>query len=166
LKNRSFYVSIDGKNSILYDLLLGRVQGSILGPVLFAIFVSQLFKIAGLEFFADESFVTKSNESLTELITDMEKTLEAITKWLKQSGMKVNQNKTEACLFYKHDTAPIQLQVGNTKILSKKSINVLGFIFDSKLRWENHLNSAIKKANRSPNAIKSRQTKVQINRSS
>jgi hypothetical protein len=46
----------------------------------------------------------------------MEKTLEAITKWLKQSGMKVNQNKTEACLFYKHDVAPINLQVGNTRV--------------------------------------------------
>jgi predicted house-cleaning noncanonical NTP pyrophosphatase (MazG superfamily) len=84
LKNRSYYVSIDGEDSILYDLLLGTVQGSILGPVLYSIFVSPLFKIADLELFADDSFITKSNESLTELIKDMEKSLEAITKWLKQ----------------------------------------------------------------------------------
>ena len=116
LKNRSYYVSIDGEDSILYDLLLGTVQGSILGPVLYAIFVSPLFKIADLELFADDSFITKSNESVTELIKDMEKSLEAITKWLKQSGMKVNQNKTEACLFYKHDIAPILLKVGNARI--------------------------------------------------
>ena len=154
LKNRSYYVSIDGEDSILYDLLLGTVQGSILGPVLYAIFVSPLFKIADLELFADDSFITKSNESLTELIKDMEKSLEAITKWLKQSGMKVNQNKTEAFLFYKQDIAPIQLKVGNARIQSKKSINVLGVIFDSKLKWENHVLSAIKKANRSLNAIR------------
>jgi hypothetical protein len=55
---------------------------------------------------------------------------------------------------YKHETAPIQLKVGNTKILSKKSINVLGVIFDSKLRWANHVIIASKKANRSLNAIR------------
>jgi hypothetical protein len=154
LNNRSFYVSIDGENSILYNLLLGTVQGSILVPVLYAIFVSPIFKITDLELFADDSFITKSNVSSTELIKDMEKTLEAITKWLKQSGVKVNLTKTEACLFYKHDTAPIQLKVGNTKILSKKSINVLTVIFDSKLKWENHAISSIKTANRSLNTIR------------
>ena len=154
LNNRSFHVSIDGENSVLYDLLLGTVQGSILGPVLYAIFVSPIFKITDLELFADDSFITKANVSSAELIKDMEKTLEAITNWLKQSGMKVNQTKTEPCLFYKHDTAPIQLKVGNMKILSKKSINVLGVIFNSKLKWENHVISAIKKASRSLNAIR------------
>jgi hypothetical protein len=70
------------------------VQGSILGPVLYAIFLSPLFRVSGLKLFAVDSFITKSSESLTNLITDTEKTLEAITKWLKQSVMKVNQNKT------------------------------------------------------------------------
>jgi hypothetical protein len=42
---RSFYVSIDGPNSTLFDLLLWTVQGSILGPVLYAILVSPLFYI-------------------------------------------------------------------------------------------------------------------------
>jgi hypothetical protein len=37
------------KTQYFYDLLLGTVQGSILGPVLYAIFVSPLFKIADLE---------------------------------------------------------------------------------------------------------------------
>jgi hypothetical protein len=45
LRNRSFYVSVDGSNSITYDILLGTVQGSILGPVLYAIYVSPLSDI-------------------------------------------------------------------------------------------------------------------------
>jgi hypothetical protein len=55
---RSYYVRIDGKNSVLFDLLLGSVQGSILGPVLYAIFVSPLFMIEDLDLFADDSFIT------------------------------------------------------------------------------------------------------------
>ena len=37
-------------------------------------------------------------EYLTELVKEMEKSLEAITKWLKKSGLKVNENRTQICL--------------------------------------------------------------------
>jgi hypothetical protein len=40
LRDRYYFVSIDDHNSIMYDLLLGMVQGSILGPILYALFVS------------------------------------------------------------------------------------------------------------------------------
>ena len=43
LKQRSFYISIDGENSTLYEVLLGTVQGSVLGPVLYAIFISPIY---------------------------------------------------------------------------------------------------------------------------
>ena len=99
LKNRSFFVSIDGQNSILYDLLLGTVQGSILGPILYAIFVSPMFDVCELSSFADDNFIPRCNKDLPPLINDMERSLDSITKWLIQSGMKVNNNKTEICFF-------------------------------------------------------------------
>jgi hypothetical protein len=37
LKNRLYHVSVDGDNSVLHDLLLGTVQGSVLGPILYAV---------------------------------------------------------------------------------------------------------------------------------
>jgi hypothetical protein len=76
LKNRTFYVIVGGKNSVLFELL-GAVQGSILGPVLYAIFVSPLFKITDVELFADDSFITRSSKSLNELIAHIKKALEA-----------------------------------------------------------------------------------------
>jgi hypothetical protein len=99
LHDRSFYVVIDGEASVLFNLLLGTVQRSILGPVLYAIFVSPIFDIADLTAFADDKYVQKLNASLSKLIDDMQKSLEAITKWLKKCGLIVNQGKTEACLF-------------------------------------------------------------------
>ena len=154
LKERNFYVSIDGSNSILYDLLLGTVQGSILGPVLYAIFVSPVFSIAELSAFADDTFIPKWNKMLPALINDMEKTLESITKWLKQSGLVVNKDKTEVCLFYKNDCAPVDIKINNVTITSKKYINILGVVFDSKLQWTNHVAKAINKSNRSLNALR------------
>jgi hypothetical protein len=47
LRNRSFFVGIDGQSSIFYDFLLGTVQGSMLGPIKYAIDVRPLFEICG-----------------------------------------------------------------------------------------------------------------------
>jgi hypothetical protein len=57
LKQRSYYVSIDGEILVLFDLLLGTVKGFILGPVLYSIFISPIFEIEVLYAFADDSFI-------------------------------------------------------------------------------------------------------------
>jgi hypothetical protein len=59
LSNILLNVSVDGKNLTLYDLLLGTVQGSILGPVLYAVFVYLMFKITDLDAFADDTFFSR-----------------------------------------------------------------------------------------------------------
>ena len=43
---RYFYVSVGGENSVVHELNVGTVQGSILGPILRAIFISPLFDLA------------------------------------------------------------------------------------------------------------------------
>jgi hypothetical protein len=52
-----FYMSINGENSILFDLIWDTVQRSILGPILYAIYVSPLFDLFNLTNFADDIFV-------------------------------------------------------------------------------------------------------------
>ena len=106
LSDRSFYVSIDGCNSYVHSSGAGTVQGSILGPILYAIFVSPLFDLAKMTLFADDNYVLEWNKCVNQLIPDMERKIELITKWLRQSGLKVNDSKTEACLFYRKDHPP------------------------------------------------------------
>ena len=84
----------------------------------------------------------------------MEKSLESLTKWLKKSGLKVNNNKTELCLFYKNDTAPITITLEGVSIKSANIINVLGVLFDVKLSWTPHIYNTIAKASKSLNALK------------
>jgi hypothetical protein len=71
----------------MFDLLLGTVQGSVLGPVLYAIFVSPLFDITPVLSFADDSYNVRTGVDKKSVIEDMEKSLEAIVKWLKKSGL-------------------------------------------------------------------------------
>jgi hypothetical protein len=82
LKNKLFFVCIDGQNSILYDLLLGTVQGSILGKILYAIFVSPIFDLCELSSLADDYFIPRSNEHLPYLVNYIERPLDSITKLL------------------------------------------------------------------------------------
>ena len=77
-----------------------------------------------------------------------------ITKWLKDSGLVVNEGKTELCLFHKNDKPPITIRVSNTLVTSKKQINVLGVLFDSKLNWNSHVAQAISKAKKSLFALR------------
>ena len=71
LENRFFYVSIDGDNSYLIPSKSGTIQGSILGPILYAILVSPLFDLQKLSNYADDNFVIRWNSNIVDLIADM-----------------------------------------------------------------------------------------------
>jgi hypothetical protein len=133
LKERSYFVSIDGMNSELFDLFLGTVQGSIMDPVLYAISVYTLFDLDFLLGFGDDNFIPKTQICKITLIKDVEKSLESLTKWLKKSRLKAKINKTELCLFYNNDTALVSIALEGTFINSTKSINVLGVNFLCKI---------------------------------
>ena len=153
LRNRMFYVTVDGRNSRIYDLLLGTVQGSILGPVLYAIFIAPVFDIERLFAFADDKFVPMIGDDKTELVRNMESTLENIRKWIKHSGLKINEKKTEICLFYKHESEPVNVIIGEDLVTTANSINILGITFDSKMTWTLQIRNAIAKSSRALNAI-------------
>jgi hypothetical protein len=148
LSNRSYYVQVGEECSVLFDSDTGTIQGSVLGPVLYALFVSPLFDLDDLVNFADDNFCVEWNKSLPLLVINLEKRLEMITKWLRDSGLVVNESKTEACLFHTQEQPPVEFKLQGVKIKTKKSMNVLGVIFDSKLNWQLHVATAITKAKR------------------
>ena len=74
--------------------------------------------------------------------------IKIIIKWLKQSDLKVNESKTEPCLFHRKDTPPITININNDQIKSVNVINILDVLFDSKLTWASHVSSQTNKANK------------------
>ena len=154
LEDRSFYVAIDGNNSMHLELISGTVQGSILGPILYAMYVSPLFDIQDLTNFADDNFIIRWSGHRGSLVVDMENSLTDIAKWLRGSGLAVNESKTELCLFHRLDQPSISINLFNSIVTSKKTMNVLGVVFDNKLQWSAQVSNAILKANRALCAIK------------
>ena len=99
---------------------MGTVQGSILGQILYAVFVALLFELEMVTLFTDDNYVLPWNKNLAVLIIGMNKSIEPITKWLRQAGFKVNETKTKICLFHLKDHLPIEIQIFETTIISKK----------------------------------------------
>jgi hypothetical protein len=154
LSNRHYYVCIDGESSMIHSSSVGTVQGSVLGPILYSLFVSPLLDLAKITLFADDNYILVWNKHRGQLVTEMEQKLMIITNWLKNSGLKVNDSKTELCLFHRKDQPPIQITLNDQILTSKLNMNVLGVAFDSKLNWQTQIENTITKAKHSLNAIK------------
>ena len=153
LTNRYFYVSLDGSNSCVHECSVGTVQGSILGPILYSIFVSPLLALTELTLFADDNYALVWNKSKADIVLAMQTKLELITSWLRDSGLKVNENKTEVCLFHRKDQPLITLTLNGNILKSKDNMNVLGVAFDCKLNWQIQVQKVITKAKSNLHAI-------------
>ena len=68
-------------------------------------------------------------------------------RWLTMSGLKINTAKTELCIFHRRNVLVKEVQLMGLVVKTGTTMNVLGIKFDSKLRWNEHVDMAIKGAN-------------------
>jgi len=150
LSNRQFRVQIGKTRSSSKRLLVGCVQGSILGPRLFTLYMRKLgdiFKDAHLVSFADDSYVSIARPRVDEVRTALEETMTVHDTFLRSIGMVTNVEKTELILFSRKPIADtLVITVNGKEIKAKKSIKVLGITFDSNLGWASHLEKIKQKA--------------------
>ena len=72
LTDRAYYVTVKGKKSMFINLTHSKIQGSILGPFLYSIYVSQLFHIANLTNLAGDNCALSWSNNINDLIRNME----------------------------------------------------------------------------------------------
>ncbi len=99
LRQRLFYVEANGQNSSILENDVGTIQGSILGPIRYALFIRPLYKITKATTFADDNYMVKFNKEKKMALEELKKELEKIIKWLKGSGLKVNE-KRQSCAYF------------------------------------------------------------------
>ena len=96
LSKRIQFVSVNGKDSVLRELSCGIPQGSVLGPLLFLMYIDDLPNISNkLEFylFADDTNIYYENESLVELEKTVNQELKNLYLWLSINRLALNIEK-------------------------------------------------------------------------
>jgi len=152
LSEREFCVELNETRSLTRKLKVGCVQGSILGPRLFTLYVrglATLFNDAHLVTFADDSYVSIASDTMDEAKSNLISHLEAHNKFLNDIGMVTNVSKTELVFFQrpKHSLpCPDSITVNGEVIVPKTSIKVLGIQFDNDLSWSTHYSNVMKKS--------------------
>ena len=83
LRDRSAFVEVSSGRSMLFDLDIGTVQGSILGPILFSLFVSPVFDFNNIIAYADDTYIIKSARSKGTVVKEVGEALAAVSLWFK-----------------------------------------------------------------------------------
>jgi len=150
LTNRNFIVNFCGQRSSAYDVGAGVPQGSVLGPVLFNIFINDIPKSrnSGLAVYADDTAVFASSWSTTLLTRGLQMYVDDILQYFTDWRMSINPDKSEAIIFTRRRYAsPPPIRVLNHKVPWSGKVKYLGVVLDSGLRWGPAVNDRINKTN-------------------
>ncbi len=156
-------MNVQGTNSDMSEIEAGVPQGSILGPLLFILYISDLPKDTKVKtsVFADDTSVLVSAPSKASAHKTLQKHLNKLSEYYSLWKIKINVNKTEVITFSERrkveNSIPI-LNLNSEPISEKTCVKYLGIHLQSNLKFNYHINEIIKKSNLTirslyPNAI-------------
>ena len=161
LSNRYQRVVINGKNSKWAPILSGVPQGSVLGPLLFLVFVNDLENDikCNIKFFADDTSLFSTVFNPFKSASDLNSDLSTISKWARQWKMSFNPDPTkpaEEIIFSckKVNTFHPPLFFQNAQVKRVNYHKHLGLILDPKLCFVRHINEKVSKAKKLIGMIK------------
>ena len=144
LTKRRQYTEINDTKSDKRDVLIGVPQGSILGPLLFLIAISDLPRSA--EFisllYADDTTLNLIGDDLNMLVKKANSFLEKTVEWCYANKMTLHPNKTKWMIFSHSDTKEKLILQGIEieRIQDNSSFKLVGVHIDPKLTWKSHIN--------------------------
>ena len=144
LSNRKQFVTYNGVQSSMKTMRCGVPQGSILGPLLFLVYVNDLAKVCKKTspfLFADDTNLFKSGTDLVQIIRETNEELEDISLWLKVNKLSLNIKKTHYILFTtkKIGSVTLNIRIDGCKVGKVRHTKFLGVYIDEKLNWKKHI---------------------------
>lgn len=134
------------------ELLCGVPQGSVLGPILFNIYLNDLFyQLNSVCNFADDTTLYACDMDLENVLSQLEDNALTAIIWFENNYMKLNQSK---CHFLTSgSTEHLWIKVGNERIWESQSEKLLGMMVDKNLFFDTHLKILCKKVNQKISAL-------------
>ena len=155
LTNRNQRCKIGDSLSEWEGILAGVSHGYILEPLLFNIFINDIFlyiENSDLCNYADDNTHYTSGDSLSIIEKKLKADFLRISEWFHESFMALNSDKCHFMVLG-HSNCTCNFTCNGTTIESSKEEKVLGIMIDDKLAFTSHLGNIIKKANQKLNAL-------------
>jgi len=134
-----------GANSQLIQNEVGAPQGSVLSPFLFLVLVADIEECikdldgVWLLSYADDTTIYVVADSTAGVYKALEEAGNRVLKFMAQSGLAANPEKTKFVLFGKHENNPGDIRIGNACIPCSQVETLVGVNVASNLKWDNHL---------------------------
>ena len=159
LKNRKQRTKVNGSYSSWKELLYGVPQGSILGPLLFNIFINDIFFFldkAKLANYADDNSTYTIENNILDLLKCLESETATVLNWFKINEMKSNSDKCHLIVSENANrtySSTSFIYLGNEFLESEDSVKLLGVKIDSNLTLNEHVSTLLKKGNQKLQAL-------------
>ena len=151
LSGRQQYVEYNGNSSDLRGITCGVPQGSVLGPLLFLIYINDLPNISKTlkkKLFADDTNIYYEADNIYELERTVNKELKHLNQWLIVNRLALNISKTNFVIFHSYNKPikeTVTIKINKKAIDEKKYVKYLGVLIDSSLTWKYHIDNLSKK---------------------
>jgi hypothetical protein len=156
LSERTFRVSINGNTSVAQGISAGVPQGSILGPLLFNLFTSDIPPLpenGALSLFADDTAVVHNGRVIRALTAKLQQSLNVLSDYFTSWKICINAAKTQTILF-PHSKSPklvpaedCKIRLNGTAVEWSNEVTYLGVTLDSKLIYKQHVDNTVTKCN-------------------
>ena len=153
LSDRQQLVDVSGYKSSYARISCGVPQGSILGPLLFLIYVNDMSGAVTnkLLLYADDSAILVADKNVSNIETVLQRELKVVHEWLIDNKLSLHLGKTESILFGSRPRLKAQsdwnISCEGTSIEAKDNVKYLGAVLDQCMSGENMVTSIIQKAN-------------------
>ena len=159
LTSRSQFVKIGRTESSALPIKFGVPQGSILGPLLFLLFINDLPNASNffIKLFADDTFLCAQNKDIELLETEVNGELVKVNRWLVANKLTLNIGKSKFMIITnkKLKSYTPSVKINGKPLKCCDHYKYLGVIFDKNLSWKPHIEYICKKVSKACGSLAS-----------
>lgn len=158
LQNRKQFVQYNNTSSNISTIKCGVPQGSVLGPLLFLLYINDMqssSKLFNFTMFADDTNLLASHKNVNTLVDNVNAELIKLDDWVKANKLSLNLEKTSCILFgpKKHLASTLKVSLRNTNLTFVSKIPFLGIIIDNDLSFKYHATNVLSKITKAIGAL-------------